>query len=148
MPLAKPSAPAVPPADALTEAWDDTGALPPVPATGPAVVADRDDLADAWSLTPPASAAGPGEANTTSTETFLTTVVPVDDDQAVVGLRDAHNRHLPDNTLAALRHARAHDPAFPASADKRGTELLYRVGALKKWARNRPRAASGTTDLD
>ncbi|MFH8562050.1 hypothetical protein [Streptomyces sp. NPDC017988] len=25
---------------------------------------------------------------------------------------------------------------------------VYRVGDLKKWARNRPRAATGTTDLD
>jgi hypothetical protein len=69
------------------------------------------------------------------------------DDQAV-GLREAHERHLPDITLAALRYARANDPSFPGSVDKRGAELLYRVGGLKKWARNRPRAASGTTDLD
>ena len=27
-------------------------------------------------------------------------------------------------------------------------ELLYRVGGLERWARNRSRAASGTTDLD
>jgi hypothetical protein len=63
-----------------------------------------------------------------------------------VGLREAHEHHLPDVTLAALRYARANDPAFPGSVDKRGAELLYRVGDLKKWARNRPRAAVGTTD--
>ncbi|TJZ93621.1 hypothetical protein FCI23_54300 [Actinacidiphila oryziradicis] len=39
------------------------------------------------------------------------------------------------------------NPAFPDPADKRGAELLYRVGDLKRWARNRPRAAIGTTDL-
>ncbi|PWI05892.1 hypothetical protein DIZ27_36865 [Streptomyces sp. NWU339] len=40
------------------------------------------------------------------------------------------------------------DLKFPGSVDKRGAELLYRVGDLKKWARNRPRGAVGTTDLD
>ncbi|KDN72965.1 hypothetical protein DF19_07230 [Streptomyces olindensis] len=49
---------------------------------------------------------------------------------------------------AALRYARANDPTFPGSVGNRGTEFLYRVGDLKRWARNRPRAASGTTDLD
>ncbi|MEV5011985.1 MULTISPECIES: hypothetical protein [unclassified Streptomyces] len=34
-----------------------------------------------------------------------------------------------------------------ASAGKRGAELLYRVGDLKRWARNQSRAAVGTTDL-
>ncbi len=63
-----------------------------------------------------------------------------------MGLREAHEHHLPDITLAALRYARANDPTFPDPADKRGAELLYRVGDLKKWARNRPRAASGTTE--
>ncbi|WP_204328291.1 pRL2-11 [Streptomyces aureoverticillatus] len=67
-------------------------------------------------------------------------------DQAV-GLREAHEHHLGDITLAALRFARANDPTFPDSAGKQGAELLYRVGELKRWARNRPRAAVGTTDL-
>ncbi|MFB7552420.1 hypothetical protein [Streptomyces sp. NPDC056154] len=61
---------------------------------------------------------------------------------------DAAEHHLPDITLAALRFARANDRTFPKPVDKRGAELLYRVGDLKKWARNRPRAATGTTDLD
>lgn len=65
-----------------------------------------------------------------------------------MGLREAHEHHLPDITLAALRYARANDPTFPDSVDKRGAELLSRVGDLKRWARNRPRAASGTTDMD
>ncbi|MEU5957971.1 hypothetical protein [Streptomyces sp. NPDC047525] len=51
-------------------------------------------------------------------------------------------------SLHALRTARATDPTFPAAVDKSGTELLYRVADLKKWARNRPRAAIGTTDLN
>ncbi|WJY43179.1 hypothetical protein QT196_38590 (plasmid) [Streptomyces sp. P9-2B-2] len=65
-----------------------------------------------------------------------------------MGLREAHEHHLPDVTLVALRYARANDATFPGSAGKRGAELLYRVSDLKKWARNRPRAASGTTDPD
>ncbi|MFJ1789669.1 pRL2-11 [Streptomyces anulatus] len=69
------------------------------------------------------------------------------DDQAV-GLRHAAEHHLPGITLAALRFARANDPTFPTSPAKRGTELLYTVRDLKKWARNRPRAPTGTTDLD
>ncbi|MFB6878207.1 hypothetical protein [Streptomyces sp. NPDC056323] len=36
----------------------------------------------------------------------------------------------------------------PTRSTKRGAELLYRVGDLKRWARNRPGGASGTTDLD
>jgi len=62
-----------------------------------------------------------------------------------VGLREAHEHHLPEITLAALRYARANDHTFPDFASKRGAELLYRVGDLKRWARNRPRAAVGTT---
>lgn len=68
-------------------------------------------------------------------------------EDTVIALRQAQ-QHLPDITLAALGWARANDPDFPTSARKRGAELLYRVGDIKKWACNRPRAASGTTDLD
>ncbi|MFF0108681.1 hypothetical protein [Streptomyces hirsutus] len=60
-------------------------------------------------------------------------------------LTDARSSSAP--AVAALRWARANDPDFPGSVDKRGAELLYRVGDLKKWARNRPRGAAGTTDL-
>ncbi|GAA5078438.1 hypothetical protein [Streptomyces similanensis] len=63
------------------------------------------------------------------------------------GLREAAAHHLPGLTRAALRFARTDDPAFPGPAGKRGAELLQRVGDLKKWARNRPRAATCTTDL-
>ncbi|MGW8361862.1 hypothetical protein ACWGK1_14990 [Streptomyces wedmorensis] len=66
----------------------------------------------------------------------------------MVGLRKAQQAHLTNLTLAALRRARANDPDFPAPAGKRGAELLYRVGDLKQWARNRPRGAAGTTDVD
>ncbi|MFE5994578.1 hypothetical protein [Streptomyces sp. NPDC056453] len=59
---------------------------------------------------------------------------PAVDDQAV-GLREAHEHHLTGVTVAALRYARANDRTFPGSVDKRGAELLYRVGDLKKWVR-------------
>lgn len=125
-----------PPADTLADAWSTTTPeLPPV--TEP--TASQDLLADAWDLTP-APAADPAD-------TAVPPAAVVDDDQAV-GLRQAAEHHLPGITLAALRFARANDPTFPDSVEKRGAELLYRVGALKKWARNRPRAATGTTDLD
>ncbi|MFE4373625.1 hypothetical protein ACFRMN_36400 [Streptomyces sp. NPDC056835] len=71
----------------------------------------------------------------------------MDPDDAVVGLRKAQQDHLPELTLAALRWARANDPDFPASVDTRGTELLYRAGDLRRWARNRPRGSAGATDL-
>ncbi|MFJ5877416.1 pRL2-11 [Streptomyces sp. S1] len=57
-----------------------------------------------------------------------------------IGLREAQSE-LPGITLAALRWARANDPEFPDPVGKRGTELLYRLGDLQHWARNRPRAA-------
>ncbi|MEW2121208.1 hypothetical protein AB0945_39945 [Streptomyces sp. NPDC005474] len=120
----------------------------PTPATPLAVApasAAVDPVADARSLTPPDDAAGDSAASTTATSP--TTPAPADDDQAV-GLREAHQHHLPDITVAALRYARANDRTFPKPVDKRGAELLYRVGDLKRWARNRPRAATGTTDLD
>ncbi|MFD5617057.1 hypothetical protein [Streptomyces yangpuensis] len=37
---------------------------------------------------------------------------------------------------------------FPAPAGKRGIEHLQRVGDLEKRVCNRPRAGSGTTNLD
>ncbi|MFD9794772.1 pRL2-11 [Streptomyces sp. NPDC059070] len=128
-----------PAADSLADAWyTPAPELPPV--TEPPV--DRDALADVGSLTP-APAADPGGP----TDHTPPPTVPGDDGQAV-GLREAAEHHLPGITLAALRFARANDPSFPDPVDKRGAELLYRVGDLKKWARNRPRAATGTTDLD
>ena len=121
-------------------------ATPPAvaPATGPASAA-VDLVADAWGLTPPAD--GTGDSAASATATSPATPAPADDDQAV-GLREAHQHHLPDITVAALRYARANDRTFPNSVDQRGAELLYRVRDLKKWARNRPRAATGTTGLD
>ncbi|MFF7365395.1 helicase HerA domain-containing protein [Streptomyces sp. NPDC008125] len=119
---------------------------PPVPTTGPDPALAADALAGAWNTKPPAPAADPGDT-TASTTPPSASPAPVDDDQAV-GLRQAAEHHLPSITLAALRFARANDPAFPAPVDQRGAELLYRLGDLKKWARNRPRAAGGTTDLD
>ncbi|WP_406016675.1 hypothetical protein OG520_00165 [Streptomyces sp. NBC_00984] len=119
-------------------------AAQPVPVQLQKPPANRDLLADAWSPTP---ATGPGDSTASTTATPPTSPAPADDDQAV-GLCEAHQHHLPDITIAALRYAHANDRTFPGSVDKRGAELLYRVGDLKRWARNRPRAASGTTDLD
>lgn len=68
------------------------------------------------------------------------------DDEAV-NLRQAHEHHWPEISFAALRYARANDPTFPVPAGKRSAELLYQVVDLKRWARNRPRTAVGTTDL-
>ncbi|RSS57505.1 pRL2-11 [Streptomyces sp. WAC01280] len=62
-------------------------------------------------------------------------------EDALVALREAQ-RDLGVVSLAALRWARANDAEFPTPDGKRGTELLYRVGDLQRWARNRPRAAS------
>ncbi|WP_086796485.1 pRL2-11 [Streptomyces caniscabiei] len=118
-----------PPADSPVDAWNTTvapAALDPDPAPA---APDPGDGAPSVPATSPANPA------------------PADDDQAV-GLREAHERHLPDITVAALRYARANDRTFPKPVGKRGAELLYRVGDLKRWARNRPRAAFGTTDLD
>ncbi|MFF8717359.1 pRL2-11 [Streptomyces sp. NPDC015184] len=118
----------------------------PVQLLGP----PAESLPDARNLTPaPASVPGEPAANATAPPPTTPDSAPavVDDDQAV-GLRQAAEHHLPGITLAALRFARANDPAFPGPAGKRGAELLYRVGDLKKWARNRPRAATNTTDLD
>ncbi|WP_333745745.1 pRL2-11 [Streptomyces sp. IBSBF 2950] len=112
-----------------------------------------DSLADAWSTTAapaapdPDPAADPGAGAPSAPATSPANPAPADDDQAV-GLREAHQHHLPDITVAALRYARANDRTFPKPVDKRGAELLYRAGDLKRWARNRPRAPTGTTDLD
>ncbi len=133
-----------PPAEALLGTRPtSTGVLPPVPESP----ASGDRPADARSLVP-ATAAAPGEltANATATPPATPASVVVDDDQAV-DLPEAAEHRLP-GALAALRFARADDPAFPGPAGKRGAELLYRIGDLKKWARNRPRAATGTPDLD
>ncbi|MGK3089658.1 hypothetical protein ACG93S_11635 [Streptomyces sp. WAC01490] len=109
----------------------------------PAPTAD-DVLADAGNTKLPVPAADPGNPAATSPAT----PAPVDDDQAV-GLREAFENHLPGVvSLDALRFARAKDRTFPKPVDKRGTELLYSAGDLKRWARNRPRAAAGATDLD
>ncbi|WP_030594070.1 pRL2-11 [Streptomyces anulatus] len=114
-----------PPADSPPpDVWSSDASLPPI-APDPALAAEPFTVP----ATPPADPA------------------PDDDDQAV-GLRQAAEHHLPGITLAALRFARANDPTFPTSAAKRGTELLYSVHDLKRWARNRPRAPTGTTDLD
>ncbi|WP_030853857.1 pRL2-11 [Streptomyces griseus] len=140
--LTKTPAPA---ADLLADPWESYAPeLPPAPTTDPA--ADRDLLADAWGLTPPT----PTPAPAADTVPPANPAPATDPEDAVVGLREAYENHLKEAvaSLDAMRWARAKDPDFPGSVDKRGAELLHRVGDLKKWARNRPRAATGTTDLD
>jgi hypothetical protein len=102
-----------------------------------------DSLADARSTTPTTAAPDPAPA---ADPAATSPAAPVDDDHAV-GLREAAEHHLP-YTLAALRYARANDRTLPGPVGKRGAELLYRVSDVKRWARNRPRAAVGTTDPD
>ncbi|MEU2415079.1 pRL2-11 [Streptomyces sp. NPDC013099] len=131
------------PADSPADAWSDPALQPTTPAPAPAA----DVLADASSLPPQTAAATPAAGGPAAPATSPPDPPPGDDDQAV-GLRQAAEHHLPGITLDALRFARAKDPTFPTSVAKRGTELLYSVHDLKKWARNRPRAPTGTTDLD
>lgn len=122
-----------PPAHSVADARSDLALAPTAPDPAPAA----DVLADAGNTKPPA--AEPGNPAATSP----TNPAPVDDDQTI-GLREAFENHLPGVTsLDALRFARAKDRTFPKPVDKRGTELLYRAGDLKRWARNRPRAATG-----
>ncbi|MCX5434814.1 pRL2-11 (plasmid) [Streptomyces sp. NBC_00257] len=143
--LQKPPAPDASPADLLADAWS-TEATTAAP--DPAPDADRDFLADAWSLTPPAADPGDSAADATTAATSPASPAPVDDDQ-VMGLREAFENHLPGvASLHALRTARHTDATFPKHVAKRGSAFLYRIGDLKKWARNRPRAASGTTELE
>ncbi|MFI6530713.1 helicase HerA domain-containing protein [Streptomyces uncialis] len=111
--------------------------LPPAdtPAAGTGILTPPGDPGDVEADTPATPQAIPAPAAAPA----------ADPDDAAVGLRKAQQNHLPGITLAALRWARANNPDFPKPVGKRGAELLYRVGDLKKWARNRPRAA---TDLD
>lgn len=131
-----------PAADLLTDAWNTSAPeLQPPHATDP--TADRDFLADAWSLTPPAPAPAPAADPDDTTVTPPANPDPdPDPDDAVVGLREAYEKHLTESvtSLKAMRWARQNDPDFPAPVDKRGAEFLYRAGDLTKWARNRPRA--------
>uniref|UniRef100_UPI003F49B150 hypothetical protein n=1 Tax=Streptomyces achromogenes TaxID=67255 RepID=UPI003F49B150 len=142
--LHQPPAPAAPPDDFADAGNTSAPEFPPAPATEPPA-SHRDLPAEAGSLTPSPSPATP--ADTAAAATSPAQPAPADDDQEM-GLREAYDKHLSQTvaSLEALRWARANDPEFPAPAGKRGTAFLYRVGDLKKWARNRPRA--GTTDLD
>lgn len=134
-----------PPADfPPPDTWSSDAALPP---TAPDLAPADDVLTDASSLPPQTAAATPADGGPAAPATSPPDPAPGDDDQAV-GLRQAAEHHLPGITLNALRFARAKDRTFPKPAAKRGTALLYSVHDLKRWARNRPRAPTGTTDLD
>ncbi|MFD5110323.1 helicase HerA domain-containing protein [Streptomyces cinereoruber] len=145
--LHKPPAPAAPAGD-FADAWSTTAPeLPPAPASEPPA-SNRDLAAEAWGLTPSPTAAAPvDDVPDAAAATSPAPPAPADDDQTL-GLREAYDNHLSETvaSLDALRRARHDDPEFPAPVGKRGTAFLYRVGDLKKWARNRPRA--NTTDLD
>jgi hypothetical protein len=110
--LQKPDTPATPPADFLTGAWSSSA--PALTPTADPAVAAVDFVADAWSLTPPACDPDDGAASATPPAP-----APVDDDQ-VVGLREAHQHHLPDITVAALRpRQRPHLPRLGRQARRR-----------------------------
>ncbi|MEU2179817.1 hypothetical protein [Streptomyces thermolilacinus] len=145
--LHEPPVPAAP-ADDFADAWSTSASeLPPAPATEPPA-ADRDPVAEVPGLpSSPAAVAPAADVPDTAAASSPTPPAPADDDQAL-GLREAYDNHLSETvaSLDALRRARHDDPEFPAPVGKRGAAFLYRVGDLKKWARNRPRA--GTTDID
>ncbi|MFI8932430.1 pRL2-11 [Streptomyces sp. NPDC053474] len=67
-----------------------------------------------------------------------------DDGDPLVGLREAHEKYLPEADLTALRNARARDPEFPEPAGKKGQESVYRLSELERWQRNRIKAESDT----
>jgi len=75
------------------------------------------DLVAAWQLTPMPQ----------PVDSFTEQALPTADyqgDDARVGLRQAHEQHLSDVTLAALRWARANDPDFLPPEAGAGAELL------------------------
>lgn len=114
----------------------------PAPRNPAAPVSSAADVpADTWSFNPPAPAADT-PATPPANPAAEVPALAEDPQDAVVGLRKAQQAHLTNLTLAALRRARANDPDFPAPAGKHGAELLYCVGDLKQWARNRPRGTA------
>jgi hypothetical protein len=142
--LQKPPVPAAP-ADDFADAWSTHAQeLPPASDAEPS----RDLVAEAWGLTPSPAVADPVDNGPDTAAAVTSPAEPAPDDDQELGLREAYDQHLSETiaSLEALRWARANDPEFPAPVGKRGTAFLYRVGDLKKWARNRLRAS--TTDLD
>ncbi|MFH9742679.1 helicase HerA domain-containing protein [Streptomyces roseolus] len=145
--LREPPVPAAP-ADDFADAWNTSSLeFPTAPLTEPPA-SSRDLIAEAPDL--PSSPVVPAaDVPDTTAATSLAPAALADDDQAL-GLREAYDKHLSEivASLDALRRARHDDPEFPAPVGKSGAAFLYRVGDLKKWARNRPRAASDIADLD
>ncbi|MGW3730921.1 hypothetical protein ACWDPP_38710, partial [Streptomyces sp. NPDC000851] len=125
--LQKPPAPAT---DLLTDARSQPPVLPaPAPEPTPAAA---DVLADARRTTPPAEAP----------ELPPAPVPAPDPDDALVGLRKAHQDHLPQITLAALRYARANDPEFPRPSTPLPRRRPQEVGpqpAPRRLRHHRPR---------
>ncbi|WP_367141233.1 MULTISPECIES: helicase HerA domain-containing protein [Streptomyces] len=113
--------------------------VPPLPAALP-VITTPAPAPEGEHLPADPAAAAPAAPTEIKEESPAAPQEPADE---LLGLRQAQQKHLPDITLTTLRWARANDPDFPASAGKKGVELLYRVSDLKRWARNRPRALEG-----
>ncbi|WP_327237448.1 hypothetical protein OG349_29380 [Streptomyces sp. NBC_01317] len=101
--------------------------------------------ADAWNTKPPA--AGPVRGNPAATLSANPAPLPVDDDHAV-GLREAHQHHLPDIAVAALRYARANDRTFPNRSTSEAPNSSTALAISSAGARTRPRTATGITNLD
>ncbi|MEU8550957.1 DUF87 domain-containing protein [Streptomyces roseoverticillatus] len=114
--------------------------LPAAPPSAPTTAAPSDEELPAE----PETAAPAAVITRTPSEPSTAPEEPTDE---LLGLRQAQLKHLPGITLTTLRWARANDPDFPRPAGRKGTELLYQVSDLKRWARNRPRATEGPDDV-
>ncbi|WP_367138995.1 MULTISPECIES: pRL2-11 [Streptomyces] len=144
---AHPAGPATGTALALTARAAPAQPVPPLPATPPvipsAIPVSVPALGGEYFPAAPVPAA-PTASTEAEDESPAAPQEPADE---LLGLRQAQLKHLPDITLTTLRWARANDPDFPASAGKKGVELLYRVSDLERWARNRPRATEGPAEV-
>ncbi|MEV4506047.1 pRL2-11 [Streptomyces klenkii] len=164
-PPTRSAAPAGPPADpapALPVTTNQVQPIPALPAAPPATTATTSPTTGPGAKNlpagPPPAPAAPANNERLPSEPGIAAAVlteaptepsngPEEPADELLGLRQAQLKHLPGVTLATLRWARANDPDFPVSAGKKGTELLYRVSDLKRWARNRPRATEGPAEV-
>ncbi|WKU42613.1 pRL2-11 [Streptomyces sp. VNUA116] len=144
--LAHPTGPAAGTALALPAGPAPASPVPPLPAAPPVMPSDiQVSVPVPGGECLPAAPAPAAPAASTEAEDG-SPAAPQEPADELLGLRQAQMKHLPDITLTTLRWARANDPDFPASAGKKGVELLYRVSDLKRWARNRPRAVEDVDD--
>ncbi|WP_368566136.1 hypothetical protein [Pseudoxanthomonas sp. UTMC 1351] len=62
--------------------------------------------------------------------------------ESPISLREAADKRIVSCSLAVLRRASAgRDPEFPAAVTKKGAANLYAPADLRRWERNRPKAA-------